>query len=228
MAERRMFAKAITNSAKFLRLDQEARLLYYDLGMNADDDGVVEAFTVIRTTNATEKALETLSNSGFVAVLNEDLVTYITGWEQNNFIRKDRYRQSFYADLLERYTNGQPMVNQWSTQDSIGKDSLGKDSKEKESKAVKPPRTRFIPPSVEEVRTYCMERGNSVDPERFVDYYTSNGWMAGRNKMKDWKAAVRTWENNGFNTKRTEGSNGRTEEDRNAGYTWDLSKESVF
>lgn len=95
-------------------------------------------------------------------------------------------------------------------------------------KAVKPPRTRFIPPSVEEVRTYCMERGNSVDPKRFVDYYTSNGWMAGRNKMRDWKAAVRTWENNGFNTKRTEVSNGRTEEDRNAGYTWDLSKESVY
>ena len=53
---------------------------------------------------------------------------------------------------------------------------------------------KFIPPTVEEVRAYCQERGNKVDPQAFVDYYTSNGWMVGRNRMKDWKAAVRgTW-----------------------------------
>ena len=56
--------------------------------------------------------------------------------------------------------------------------------------------TRFIPPSVDEVRTYCTERGNGVDAERFVDYYTARGWLAGKSKMKDWKAAVRTWERN--------------------------------
>ena len=56
------------------------------------------------------------------------------------------------------------------------------------------PTKRFIPPTVDDVREYCFERGNSIDPQRFVDYYTSNGWMVGKNKMKDWKAAVRTWE----------------------------------
>ena len=55
-------------------------------------------------------------------------------------------------------------------------------------------RTVFIPPSVEEVRRYCTERGNAVDPEAFVAHYTSKGWMVGKNKMKDWKAAVVTWE----------------------------------
>ena len=55
---------------------------------------------------------------------------------------------------------------------------------------------RFSPPTVEEVRAYCIERQNNVDAERFVDYYTSNGWQVGKNKMKDWKAAVRTWERN--------------------------------
>ena len=49
-------------------------------------------------------------------------------------------------------------------------------------------------PTVEEVREYCKERGNQVDPERWFDYYTSNGWKVGKNPMKDWKAAVRTWE----------------------------------
>ena len=53
---------------------------------------------------------------------------------------------------------------------------------------------RFKKPSFEEVSQYCIERGNSVDPQRFMDYYESNGWKVGRNPMKDWKAAVRTWE----------------------------------
>ena len=53
---------------------------------------------------------------------------------------------------------------------------------------------RFAPPTLEEVRAYCRERNNRVDAQRFIDYYTSNGWKVGRNPMKDWKAAVRTWE----------------------------------
>ena len=76
-------------------------------------------------------------------------------------------------------------------------------------KADKPQRKRFSPPSVDEVREYCFERGNNVDPEKFVDYYTANGWMAGKNKMKDWRAAVRTWERNGFD-KRSDLKNGST------------------
>ena len=53
---------------------------------------------------------------------------------------------------------------------------------------------RFIPPTVDEVAAYCQERGNGLDPESFVDFYASKGWMVGKNPMKDWKAAVRTWE----------------------------------
>ena len=54
--------------------------------------------------------------------------------------------------------------------------------------------SRFTPPSLDEVIDYCNKRQNGVDPERFIDYYTSNGWKVGKNPMKDWKAAVRTWE----------------------------------
>lgn len=56
------------------------------------------------------------------------------------------------------------------------------------------PRKNFIKPTVEEVREYCFERKNNVDPERFVNFYESKDWFVGKNKMKDWKAAVRTWE----------------------------------
>ena len=53
---------------------------------------------------------------------------------------------------------------------------------------------RFSPPTYDEVNTYCNERGNDVDARAFVDFYTSNGWKVGQSPMKDWKAAVRTWE----------------------------------
>lgn len=55
-------------------------------------------------------------------------------------------------------------------------------------------RTRFTPPTLDDVIAYCQERGNSVDAERFVSFYESNGWKVGKNPMKDWRAAVRTWE----------------------------------
>lgn len=53
---------------------------------------------------------------------------------------------------------------------------------------------RFTPPTFEEVRAYCLERGNAIDPAQFIDYYTANGWKVGRNPMRDWRAAVRQWE----------------------------------
>nr|DAW15719.1 MAG TPA: endonuclease [Caudoviricetes sp.] len=52
---------------------------------------------------------------------------------------------------------------------------------------------RFTPPTVEEVRNYISEKGYEVNADNFVDFYESKGWMIGKNKMKDWKAAVRTW-----------------------------------
>lgn len=68
----------------------------------------------------------------------------------------------------------------------------------------KPTRKRFTPPTLEEVQAYCRERNNKVDAEKFINHYTSNGWMVGRTKMQDWKAAVRTWEKNGYDKKPTE------------------------
>lgn len=57
---------------------------------------------------------------------------------------------------------------------------------------------KFVKPSVEEIRAYCEERNNSIDPIYFYDHYEANGWMVGKNKMKDWKATVRNWERNGY------------------------------
>ena len=62
----------------------------------------------------------------------------------------------------------------------------------------KPKQKRFTPPTLEEVRQYCKDRKNNVDAERFINHYTSNGWKVGKNKMKNWQAAVRTWERSRF------------------------------
>jgi hypothetical protein len=56
----------------------------------------------------------------------------------------------------------------------------------------------FSLPSLGEITAYCQERNKGVDPQQFFDYYTANGWRVGRNNMKDWRAAARTWEKNGF------------------------------
>ena len=217
MANRRMFSLRIINSAKFLKMPISSQALYFHLGMRADDDGIVEAFTTIRLVGCTEDDLRVLVAKGFVQVLNEDLITYITDWNENNKIRPDRKIDSMYKDLLLKInpdapliekkeradtgraldgqwtTNGQPMDNQMPDKgphrlgkDRLGKDRLGNSSGEK--------RTRFVPPTLEEVKAYCEERNNGIDPHRFVDFYSSKGWMIGKNKMKDWRAAVRSWE----------------------------------
>lgn len=93
-------------------------------------------------------------------------------------------------EALQCNTNVTKLLRDGSAEKEIEKDidiDIEKDKKRKNANA-------FILPTVEEVRQYCIERHNNVDAERFVDFYSSKNWMIGKNKMKDWKAAVRTWE----------------------------------
>lgn len=69
-----------------------------------------------------------------------------------------------------------------------------KEENEKKKDTGTASRSRFVPPSFEEVQSYCRERASRVDPRAWMDHYESNGWRVGRNPMKSWKAAVRTWE----------------------------------
>ena len=84
--------------------------------------------------------------------------------------------------------------------------------KDKESKPSQDP--AFIPPTLAEVRDYCKERGNSIDPQRFIDYYSATDWMIGRTRMKDWRAKIRTWENSERQGGKENGSNGKNESDQ--------------
>jgi hypothetical protein len=62
----------------------------------------------------------------------------------------------------------------------------------------RPRKQSFTPPTLDDVRAYCQARGNHLDPQQWFDHYCANGWRVGRNPMKDWKAAIRTWEKNGI------------------------------
>ena len=152
MAERRMFAKSIVESARFLKMPISSQALYFHLCLNADDDGIVEAYSVLNLLRAHEDDLRVLSSKGFVRILNLDLVTYIEDWREQNKIRPDRKKDSIYMDLLlsqhpdikllqkkNRSDTGNksgPSTDRpLSAQCSVGEDSIGKGSIEECSKA---------------------------------------------------------------------------------------------
>lgn len=100
MANRRMISNAVVKSARFLRMPPTSQNLYFHLILNADDDGIVEAFPVMRMTGAVEDDLKILMEKKFIEVLNEDLVTYVYDWLEHNKIRADRKVDSVYKGLL--------------------------------------------------------------------------------------------------------------------------------
>lgn len=196
MAERRMFAKTIIDSDAFIDMPVTARLLYYDLGMRADDDGFVNSpKKIMRMVGASQDDLAILISKKFIIPFDSGVVV-IKHWRIHNYIRQDRKHNTKYEKEMSQITikeNGaytltdkcqadvSQLVGSRSTEVSLGKVRQGKDRKN-------------IPPSLEEVTAYCNERHNNVDPQQFIDFYESKGWYVGKTKMKDWKACVRTWE----------------------------------
>ena len=216
MAERRMFAKTIIDSDAFLDMPHSTQLLYFHLSMRADDDGFINNPKKIqRMVGCGDDDMKLLIAKNFIIPFESGVVV-IKHWRVHNYIQGDRYKATVYQEekaMLQvkgnkAYTLMDTQciqnVSNMDTQVRLGKDrlELGKDSIELDNKSDKPTRTRFIKPSLEEVQAYCNERQNNVDAQRFIDYYESNGWKVGKNPMKDWKAAVRTWEKNGYGTNR--------------------------
>lgn len=103
------------------------------------------------------------------------------------------------------YDKYQTLDNYQSTSSSTSKaqekhkESTPINKNDKNDKNDKNERSIFTPPLLEEIKKYCLERKNTVNPERFINFYESKGWLIGKTKMKDWRAAVRTWENSEFN-----------------------------
>lgn len=85
------------------------------------------------------------------------------------------------------------------TPSCLSHDPVMPEEKEEKRKIDKAKTHRFAPPTLSEITEYCQERGNDVNPQKFLDHYEANGWMRGKTKVKDWKACVRTWERHSHN-----------------------------
>lgn len=221
MAAKRMFSIDVIDTDKFLDMPVTTQALYFHFGMRADDDGFVSSpKKIVKIANCTNDDLRILISKGYVIPFESGVIV-ITDWKTNNLIRADRYKSTMYKKesaqletengkyLLKQSgipsdnqmaTIGIPNGNQLEPQVRLGKDRLDKDSIEvcvQPEVDTQPPKkkqtTRFVPPTVEEVKQYCIENNYSLDAQRFVDFYECKDWMVGKNKMKNWQAAVRTW-----------------------------------
>ncbi|WP_247924653.1 DnaD domain-containing protein [Streptococcus salivarius] len=131
MGNRRMISKTVTQTHRFLRLPLEAQALYFHLIQNCDDDGVVEAFPILRMIGANEDNLGLLVIKQFVKPLNDEMVYFVVDFHEQNTVRKDRYVPSIYKELLEENTDGitgKPLVNQTTT---TGCPNISKDNESK-------------------------------------------------------------------------------------------------
>jgi len=157
MANRRMFSKEITNSSAFMMLPLSSQALYFHLGMNADDDGFCEHFTVIRSCGSQPDDLKILEAKKFIKIFN-DCVLIICGHCENNYIQSDRYKPSKYLPIykaeLDRlqipyivrqkndtqslYKKCIQDVSKMDTQDRLGKDRLGKEKDKEKEKNIPP------------------------------------------------------------------------------------------
>ena len=198
MAERRMFTKKVTDDDNFMALSSSAQALYLHLSMSADDDGFCNQVSVsMFKAHASVQDLQALLDKRYLYQFDNGVIV-IKHWRMANALRKDRYTPTVFQEELSKLgikdngsytwlTDGCQVVAERLPQDRLGKDRLGKDSNKG--------RTKFVPPTVEEVKAYCLERKNGLDAQAFVDFYESKGWKVGKEPMKDWKASVRTWEN---------------------------------
>lgn len=195
MGKRRMLCTDITRSDAFLEMPQSARLLYYDLVQEGDDEGFVDnPKSIMRLTGAREDDMRVLLAKKFVILPDEEKgVVVIKHWFIHNYIRKDRMVETNYKELKNLLghdengsytmsTNCLPTVNQMSAQDKLSKDKRSKD--------------KFIAPTLEEVEAYCRERNNNVDAKRFYDYYSAGEWKDAKgNPVKNWKQKmIANWE----------------------------------
>lgn len=143
MGNRRMISKTITQTHRFLQMPLEVQALYFHLIQNSDDDGIVEAFPIVRMIGASEDSLKLLQAKAFIKPLNDEMIYFILDFFEQNTVRKDRYTPSIYKDLLiglpidnRKVTVGLPNISK----DNISKDNISNGSRsEQEQKNTAPP-----------------------------------------------------------------------------------------
>ncbi len=196
----RILKESICASDSIDQLSWFEECVFYRLMVNCDDYGRFDGrVSIIKNRlfplkeglkpKIVEQALQKLAAVGLVVLYESDgkPFLYLPTWEKYQTIRN---KQSKYPDpnTCKQLQSIETNCNQLNANVPV----IQYNTIQSESNTI----GRFIPPNVEQVTEYCKERNNNIDPQSFVDFYTAKGWMVGKNKMRDWKAAVRTWEQN--------------------------------
>lgn len=167
------------------------------------------------------KFWESLSCHAVAWIAQKDGAFVIPGWKKrfsegakmraNARRRQNRKRK---RDKGKRHKNCVTQVSRNGVTETLPtrQDKTRQDKTVQDNKEIPPivPQGGRARPTLDEVKAYCRERGNSVDPQQWFDHYTANGWKVGKNPMRDWQAAVRTWE------KSSHGTNGSAATSRRA------------
>lgn len=167
-----------------------------------------------------KQALSMFKELGLIEILENGAIYML---DIQNFIGKgstEADRQRLYDRRISEERKQKKLTQSRNLEEILEKSTpeieieLEKDIKiEKEihssAKSTTTKRKRFEKPTLSEIKAYCIERNNNVDAQHFFDYYESNGWKVGKNSMKNWQAAVRTWEKNSYTntTKQTKKTN---------------------
>lgn len=195
----RVVHKEIHDNEQLAELDINCRYLYVSMIVHADDQGRMKAnpkslkalifpFDEAIRISSIKDWRDKLSATGLIQLYAADGQDYLVhpNWEKWQPLRKDRVKESNLpspsvgcqlVDTCPPNTIQHNLIQPKETQPKLT-----------ESKG------RFTPPLLQEVKDYCLERKNLVNVEKFHGFYESKGWMVGKNKMKDWKAAIRNWE----------------------------------
>lgn len=199
MARGRIIDREIFTHEVLGELSLTCRYFYHGLIVLGDDEGRLKASPrylkakLFPYDDVSEKDIKNmvdqLATKGFLMVYQvaTDWFLQHSKWVKWQPIRKDRFKPSDCPSPVD----GQPLVNQMATI-GIPLPNLTKPNQTKDTKT-------FERPTLEQIQAYCLERKNTVDPEKWFSYYQSNGWKVGKNSMKDWEAAIRTWEKSDYN-----------------------------
>lgn len=165
---------------------------------------LAEEWMVSRDT--VRRFLDALENDTMITRKSTHKMTQIT------ICNYDSYQSEPTSDNT---TDRQPIIQQTDTINNINNISTSRNILSNKREGGKKTHVKFTPPTLEEVTAYCKERGNDVNAEKWFNHYTTVGWMVGKNKMKDWRAAVRKWENSDYDRKPTTQTNPNRTQYRN-------------
>ena len=181
--------------------------IFKDYRLSAKAKGVAcQLLSLPPTWDYSVRGLVTLFNDGEASIRSA-----LSELEEAGYLRREQNREegkfgkSVYI-ITDMLKSEKPCVENPLAEIPMAGNHAQLNTKESNTYQSNTKRYRFIPPTVEEVEDYINEKGYRIDAHKFVDYYTANGWRVGKSPMKDWRAAVRNWSRNNYQSDKKQGS----------------------